>query len=656
MTRKRLPKLPRAGGNLSLPDFVREITALTSGTEPLAETLWTEIRSQSAERLLSAVTAGTAADYGDLVSLYLWGRPQLTPEQAATVLAGLRPQTNQVSAWTYEKMRSVLVQMDVAGLPVDTIHALPLAWLENRDVRTLENVDQLGWLFSQLQYRQEIGPQEFSVRWTGLVRVPTDGLYTFSICPLDLNFQHQSTFRKQTLSIWLGEQQILDSSQGGWTYQASPVALQAQQATPLRVELSFACSSEGVMDARPAVALLAWEAAGLSKQLVPSAALSTPDGSRSGLEGAYLLKTRGQEVSVTRVDPQLNFIWYHQSFVISPLDDLRARLAEQLYAVASSASTLARWEQDEPANPERWQAHWAFLESLTVTRQKDWAHVLLAHPVLLADCANWAAANLYSRCRIGAPDEALQLVGQWAQAHADESPALAVDFYPANREVYRELARRLVWQYRPHWEPFEQEYLVLPEGGCALPAAYTLAYAYWDDQRIGEWVDKLESRLADEQLTGDRRVNWLLARAQAEEIRYSPANQHWFTTDRFLAGREWLEEASLVAQSEPVRLRVYRELVARLTVDERLPAARKLLDEAAKRCSSAESTTALAQWRSELDALDQALQTRRQRQEAEAQDAYVQQLRSRHQQAVAQGDEAASTRYQALLSAAGGAK
>ena len=110
-----------------------------------------------------------------------------------------------------------------------------------------------------------------------------------------------------------------------------------------------------------------------------------------------------------------------------------------------------------------------------------------------------------------------------------------------------------------------------------------------------------------------------------------------------------------MAQSEPVRLRVYRELVARLTVDERLPAARKLVDEAAKRCSSAESTTALAQWRSELDALDQALQARRQRQEAEAQDAYVQQLRSRHQQAVAQGDEAASTRYQELLSAAGGA-
>ena len=219
---------PESWRQLSLPDFVREITALTSGTEPLAETLWTEIRSQSAERLLPAVTAGTAADYGDLVSLYLWGRPQLTPEQAATVLAGLRPQTDQVSAWTYEKMRSVLVQMDVAGLPVDT-DSRACRWPGWKIVTSARSRTWTSWggCFRSSSTVRRSAPKNSPVRWTGLVRAPTDGLYTFSICPLDLNFQHQSTFRKQTLSIWLGEQQILDSSQGGWTYQASPVALQA---------------------------------------------------------------------------------------------------------------------------------------------------------------------------------------------------------------------------------------------------------------------------------------------------------------------------------------------------------------------------------------------------------------------------------------------
>ena len=266
---------PESWRQLWLPDFVREITALTSGTEPLAETLWTEIRSQSAERLLSAVTAGTAADYGDLVSLYLWGRPQLTPEQAATVLAGLRPQTNQVSAWTFEQMQRA--GPDGRGGAARGRDSLCCRWPGWKIVTYARSRTSISWggCFRNSSTARKPARKNSPCggpAWCAL----TDGLYTLSICPLDLNFQHQSTFRKQTLSIWLGEQQILDSSQGGWTYQASPVALQTQQATPLRVELSFACSSEGVMDARPAVALLSWAAAGLSKQLVPSARSQLP--------------------------------------------------------------------------------------------------------------------------------------------------------------------------------------------------------------------------------------------------------------------------------------------------------------------------------------------------------------------------------------------
>ena len=124
------------------------------------------------------------------------------------------------------------------------------------------------------------------------------------------------------------------------------------------------------------------------------------------------------------------------------------------------------------------------------------------------------------------------------------------------------------------------------------------------------------------------RVNWLLARAQAEEIRTSPAYQHWFTQDRFVAGRGWLEEATLMAQSEPARLRAFQELAARLTVDERLAAAGQILDQAARRCTSAASTTALAQWRTALGGLEQGFQTRHAQQELDARNAYVQELRS----------------------------
>ena len=192
----------------------------------------------------------------------------------------------------------------------------------------------------------------------------------------------------------------------------------------------------------------------------------------------------------------------------------------------------------------------------------------------MSDCPNGAIANLYSRCRIGAPDQSVQVVGLWAQAHADDAPVLSVDYFLTNRGVYRELARKMGSQYPPHLQALEQEYLVLADGRCSLPVAYACAYGYWDQGRIEQWIDQLEARLANEELTGDTRVNWLLARAQAEEIRTSPAYQHWFTQDRFVAGRGWIEEATLVAQTEPARLRAFQELAARLTVDERLAAAR----------------------------------------------------------------------------------
>jgi hypothetical protein len=119
--------------------------------------------------------------------------------------------------------------------------------------------------------------------------------------------------------------------------------------------------------------------------------------------------------------------------------------------------------------------------------------------------------------------------------------------------------------------------------------------------------------------------------------------------DRFLAGRGWLEEATLVAQSETVRLRAFQELAARQTVEQRIAAANKVLDEAAQRCGSAESVAALAQWRQELDGLSQAFQERREREEALIREAYAQRLRTRYQRALDRGDSQAAARYQDLL-------
>ncbi len=211
----------------------------------------------------------------------------------------------------------------------------------------------------------------------------------------------------------------------------------------------------------------------------------------------------------------------------------------------------------------------------------------------------------------------------------------------------------MVWHFRPHLDRLEQEYLETPAGGCCLPVAYIVSYGHHAEGRIEQWIEKLDARLDDDALTGDRRVNWLLARADAEEIRRSRAGRHFVPTHRFLAGREWIEGACLVAQSEPARLRAFKELAVRMTVDERLDSARQVLDHAAERCTSGESVAALTQWRSELDVLSQAFDARRAQRQVVAEQAYIDRLRARHQNALDRGDSQATARYEQLLTGTG---
>ena len=359
--------------------------------------------------------------------------------------------------------------MTQAQLPVATVQALSVSWLEG-ELRTLENVDDLAWLWQQIHAlgRSDDAPRSLSVTWTGSVQAPADGAYTFSICPLDLQYSFMGAQRKANMSIWIGQQQVLDSTAQGWTYRSEPVTLSAAAPQSLRVELSVKVSQVSLLAQYPAVALLLWEGPGLARQLVPSTALCTPEGSEMGLRGHYVLETQNEPLDVTRVDPQVNFIWYHSSEVIASHAPLRQELAARLYEVASSVETLARSESEAAAQADTWVGgQEAFLESLSPAQQRDWAERLLAHPALLEDCSRRAICELYEHCRIGAADAALQLWGQWSQGHADAALDWAPDFYRANRQDYAELARQTLWQYRPHFEALEEEYLTLPDGRAA---------------------------------------------------------------------------------------------------------------------------------------------------------------------------------------------
>jgi len=276
---------------LSLSEFVRVVTDLTSGQEPLAETLWDEIRSQSVERLLQAVSADTPADYANLVSLFLWARPVLSADQVTTVVAGLEPPANQLRGWTFEKLRSTHTRMTSAQMPDATVHALALTWLAGRDVRTLDDPEQLGWLLGQVQaaVRTASAPHDVSVEWNGTLQAPTDGQYVLSIAPLDLDLADGAEFRRQATRVWVADRQVLDSSAAGRPHRAEAVRLAAAHKTPLRVQIAYASSDPIVFADRPLLAVLYWEAPGLDRRVVPASALATADGQTAGLVVQYTL-------------------------------------------------------------------------------------------------------------------------------------------------------------------------------------------------------------------------------------------------------------------------------------------------------------------------------------------------------------------------------
>ena len=287
----------------------------------------------------------------------------------------------------------------------------------------------------------------------------------------------------------------------------------------------------------------------------------------------------------------------------------------------------------------------------TASSKPLWREVI-ARPTWLGATSGPAILWMYAMSRISSPDTALNLLGSWLQTHTQVEPQFSSADQATADSCYLNLGFGLALQYRPHLTPVEQNYLPLADGGCCLPAAYGLAHAYRCLGRAEEWIAKLDARLQDKTIQGDPRVGWLLARAWAEEFRSAGAGEGG-PLRHVLAGRSWLDEACLTAQSEPVKLRAYKELLVRLTQEEQFDAARDLLKKATGQCSLPDSATKLAQWGQQIDALAQSSAQSHAQQVTDSQKAYWDAIRARRQKALDAGDKAAVSRYEKMMSDAG---
>ncbi len=617
--------------------------------------------------LLAQETTVSQVTYKDLLTLYDWSRGDLTPESRTAVQSRITaPQAaaGEITQWTLTSLRAADRLMRDSEVAQDTRDSVISQWMQANaeSVGDTSRSDELAWLALRAR-RVGLYSPKFSVVWQGSIKCPATGNYAFSISPIDVTLDYSKGRVEQTLQVTVNGQVILDAREGSWDYESQPVTLVAGQLTPIRVEMHYSDSSaDGNPRLHGTSAILMWESDARAKEVVPVSALVPPGGDGLGLAAQYRVQVGDGEQVVQRMEPTVDHVWLRRDPVICTQDDLRPTLENTLLARMSDQQFLATAESAVTGDPASeasefeqhvvrmtlQQAHLVFAGRPSQDRYTD---LLLSRPALLYSTS--VPTELYRRARFASPDTALHLFGTWAQLQADVEPQVTLDYYEVNRHAYRWVAEMMAWYVKDQYQRLEERYLVMPDGSCCLPVAYVVAYAHFTLGTMTQWIEHLDSVLEDPQTGGDTRVNWLIARAHAEEIRRGLFGRQVLTVERLLAGLPWLQEATLVAQSDTAKLRAYGEMAARYGAEEQVERAQAILERASGVLSSPTAAEKIALWQQQLESLGEQIPQRRQQREELAQQAYISQLRERYHKAVAAENAASAARYRDMLTQAG---
>jgi hypothetical protein len=496
----------------------------------------------------------------------------------------------------------------------------------------------------------QVVPGSLSVQWKGQLNAPQTGNYVFSISPININSADNKYPVQFAVSVSVGGKLVLNATPNQWVTQSNAVNLTANQPVPLQMTVS---ANVRRMPSGTMHAMLYWQGPGINPSVIPPANLTLPDGSGQGVQGTYTWTTNGQPQSLTRNDPTIDFSWTSAPILLS--EDMQ---------VANQASTTL-WETTTASNfittslGPPVQLH-PFLKNpddssaaLTSAQRQTFLGLIVQNPNLLSAVDSKTISNFYQSFRMGAPDQALSVFTLWASQQANLASGFSTDpvFEGDARDAFRKMALYTTLELPTQWTQLQSGSLQMPDGSCCLPVAYTLAVSSLGRGKLADWTASLDTRLSDAALTGDLRVNWLLARSFAEEIRLSAPSLYLPLTSRALAGRSFLDQANQAAQSPAVKVRVLNEISARLVWGQQYSAAQTLLQQASNSLPSAQQAV-LANWEREIGTLAAAAAQAQQNQAAGAQQAYLNTLKQRRDQATAQGNTALVNRYNTLINAA----
>lgn len=507
----------------------------------------------------------------------------------------------------------------------------------------------------------------FSASWSGRLTAPQSGDYTFSISPINVNAAYKRHPIKVRVTFSVAGQLLLQSIPGDmgqapfpgyhdttppsdWTSQAQAVTLTAGQ--PVSIQVSMTEIAKTLLPPGTLHAVLYWQGPGVSYSPVPATSFALPDGSGPGLQATYSWTSEGKQQTLTRTDPMIDSVWTNSAVLLAQNTTVPNQIADQMWQGLTSPSYLATLTGPPAQLHPFFGAADDVSIGLATARRQAFLNLILQNPSLLNPVDVPTAVRFYQAFRMGAPDTALEVFGTWAARYANYASDFSDSRYfdADSRLALADMAAFVTQQFPSQAAVLQNQYLQTADGRCVLPVAYTLSYSYLSQKKQRDWIAFLDAKLADPTLTGDLRVNWLLARAHIQELMRNPSKHYplrWpFPASWPIDGIGYLTQALNAAQSAPVKLRVAREIIGRYASAAQFQDATALLQQIVGSLPDAQKTIVTA-WQQELT----TFVAYKQQQPTRAKQTYLKELQARRSQAASHGDSATVTHYDTLINA-----
>lgn len=574
----------------------------------------------------------------------------LTSEQLQSIRANIDSASPDVSDMNFDELKSYLQRIkclsDSTYPNLRAERQLVADWLVTQDLSGLPTQD-LDYVYLHLLRPEAPDLRQITVTWSGEITPPASGQYFFDISPEVMSTSAGTNSYHQEARVEVSGQMVVRATGDNWQQLRNPIELKRGESIPFQVTLTSASRRR---IPRAGIGQLYWRGPGIDQQIVPASVLSSEGAAGVNCHVVWsdkLKRSYTDEARMSEVDQV--FLGTTISTFGNPFEMLVAELLER-YTHLQHLSSASTEKPNTGQTKHRFVhpvvdgsgGHQLLLVHATSAQRRQFANTLIQHPDTFEEAQLWEMLKLHDLLQPGAERESLDLLGAWMTKHSNWAPRLAIgpeEYFRTNRGSFRFACNSLLWQHEDSMAWLESDYLESEDWGCSLPVAYVLAYGYLQQNRIQDWISQLDARLDDETLVGDPRVNWLIARAFAEEIRHEVADRHVRGVPNLAVGMEWLDEAMLVAESEKVKGRLRIERASRLTSLQRWEFARAELS----------GIDDLKSYLARANKLEKMAHQQREQEEQQAIDSYVNELERRAKRAEQRGDSASREQYLSTL-------